>query len=388
MNILVNTITTKKVTGGAFQVAYNFMLETLASSAGGSIEWLYIVSQDLDVAIGDKFAHLKDKTYFVFPTQPDFFGSYGKTKEELKALERKLRPDLVYTITAPSYFKFEAVEVMRFTNPWVAHPNGYAWKSLPIKSRIKTWLYCQNQKRLIRKNKFFITQAEATKKGIIRVTGVPERNVKVISNVLPAAIASADNRRYSPEEGYIDIACVGTPMSHKNLIIVPDVLKVFENKYSINNIRFHLTMRPDYEVSKRVLNRIKELGVKDRVVNHGQISQKELIEVYKHCQFAFLPTLLEVFSATSLEAMFFDLPIVATDLPFNRDVIGNAGLYFKPCDAEDAADKLYAVINDKALRQSISLQMKERLKKYNKHQENFVTTVEFLKTVFNNENKS
>ena len=388
MRILVNTITTKKVTGGAFQVAYNFMMETLSASVGNDIKWLYVVSQDLDKAIGDKFATLKDKTYFVFPTQPDFFGSYGKTKRELKSLERRLRPDLVYTITAPSYFTFDAVEVMRFTNPWVAHPNAYAWKSLPIKGRIKTWMYCQNQKRLIRKNKYFLTQAEATKKGIVRVTGVPDGNVKVVSNVLPAAIASADNSRYTPEKGYIDIACVGTPMSHKNLICVPDVLKVLENKYGLINIRFHLTIRPDYEVSKRVLNRIKELGVENRVVNHGQISQKELIEVYKHCQFAFLPTLLEVFSATSLEAMYFDLPIVATDFPFNRDVIGDAGLYCKPCNAEDAADKIYSVINNDVLRRSLSLRMKEQLKKYNKHQENFVTTVEFLKTVVNNEHKS
>lgn len=387
MKVLVNTITTKKITGGAFQVAYNFMLETLTSSVGDNIEWLYVVSQDLDKAIGEKFAHLKDKTYFVFPTQPDFFGTYRKTKKELKSIEQRLKPDLVYTITAPSYFTFEAVEVMRFTNPWVAHPNAYAWKSLPLKSRIKTWLYCVNQKRIIRNNSYFITQAEATKNGIIRITGVQDNHVKVISNVLPAAIASSDNTKYPQEKDWIDIACVGTPMSHKNLICVPDVIKVFENKYGMKNIRFHLTMRPDYEVSKRVLNRIKALGVEDRVVNHGQITQKELVEVYRHCQYAFLPTLLEVFSATSLEAMFFDLPIVATDLPFNRDVIGDAGLYCKPCDAEDAAGKLYAVINDEALRQTLSIRMKEQLKKYNKHQENFVTTVEFLKNVFNNEHK-
>lgn len=387
MRILVNTITTKKVTGGAFQVAYNFLMETLNASVGDNIEWLYVVSQDLDKAIGDEFAILKDKTYFVFPTQPDFFGSYRKTKKELKALERKLRPDLVFTITAPSYFTFDAVEVMRFTNPWVAHPNAYAWKSLPIKSRVQTWMYCQNQKRLIRKNQYFVTQAEATKRGILKITGLPDEHVKVISNVLPAVIASSDNSRYAPDGDWVDIACVGAPMSHKNLICVPDVLKALENKYGLKNVRFHLTMRPDYEVSNRVLNRIKQFGVEDKVVNHGQISQKELVEVYRHCQYAFLPTLLEVFSATSLEAMYFDLPIVATDFPFNKDVIGEAGIYCKPCDAEDAADKLFSVINDEALRQSLSFGMKEQLKKYNKHQENFVTTVEFLKTVYNNEHK-
>ena len=384
MRILVNTITTKKITGGAFQVASNFMLETLHYNGNNGIEWLYIVSQDLDNAIGDSFAGLKNETYFVFPTQPDFRGTYQQVKKSLKELEQKLLPDIIYTITAPCYFKFDAIEVMRFTNPWVAHPNAYAWKSLPFKSRIRTWLYCQNQRRLIRNNQYFITQADSTKKGIIRITGVPEDHVKVISNVLPAKIASADNKRNALTNGRIGIACVGTPMSHKNLVIVPDIIKVLEKKYRMTNVVFHLTMRPDYEVSKRVLKRIRDLKVEDRVVNHGQISQPELVEVYKSCQYAFLPTLLEVFSATSLEAMYFDLPIVATDFSFNREVIADAGLYCKPNDAEDSADKLFTLFTDKQLCQLLSMRMNKRLQKYNRHQENFETTVDFLKNVIHN----
>lgn len=381
MKVLVNTITTKKITGGAFQIALNFLLETLSDQDHQDIEWLYVTSSDLDAAVGEKFSAQKDKTYFVFPTQPDFKGTYKNVKKALKKLEHSLKPDIVYTITAPSYFTFDAVEVMRFTNPWVAHPNSYAWKSLPLKGRIKTWLYCQNQKRLMRHNQYFITQAEATKKGIIRITGVPEDHVKVISNVLPATIASSDNTRYAPDKDWIDIACVGTPMSHKNQIIVPEVIVALEKKYGIKNIRFHLTMRPDNNNSQRVLNRIKQLEVEDRVVNHGQIPQKELIEVYKECQYAFLPTLLEVFSATSLEAMYFDLPIVATDFPFNKNVIGDAGLYCIPNDAEDAADKLYTLIHDEQLRSLLSTRMKNQLQIFNKHQEHFASIIEFLELV-------
>lgn len=67
MKILINTISTKKHAGGAFQISQNFMLKTLEHS---DIEWYYITSQDVDDAIGYKFAHLRGTRYFVFPTQP------------------------------------------------------------------------------------------------------------------------------------------------------------------------------------------------------------------------------------------------------------------------------------------------------------------------------
>lgn len=88
MKILINTISTKKHSGGAFQISQNFMLKSLEHS---DVEWYYVASQDLDDAIGDKFAHLKGERYFIFPTQPDFKGSYNRVKKELAKLEDKIQ---------------------------------------------------------------------------------------------------------------------------------------------------------------------------------------------------------------------------------------------------------------------------------------------------------
>ena len=104
MRILVNTISTKKNAGGAFQIANNFVRKTLEHP---DIDWIYVTSKDLDAILPDE---MKGKgNYYVYPTQPDFKGSYKRVKHELRELERKVRPDVVYSITAPSYFSFEAV---------------------------------------------------------------------------------------------------------------------------------------------------------------------------------------------------------------------------------------------------------------------------------------
>ena len=132
MRILVNTISTKKISGGAFQIAYNFLAKTLEHP---EIEWIYVVSSDLDEILPET---LKNKeNYFVFPTQPDFKHTYKHVKKELADLEERRKPDVVYSISAPSYFTFKAPEVMRFTNPTLAHHNKYSWKLLPLKGKLR-----------------------------------------------------------------------------------------------------------------------------------------------------------------------------------------------------------------------------------------------------------
>lgn len=130
-------------------MSLNFLLKTLEHR---EVEWYYFTSRDVDNVIGEQYKALLGKKYFVFPTQPDFRGSYWKVRTQIRDLEAKIRPDVVYSVTAPSYFSFSATEVMRFTNPWVTHPNKYSWKTLSGLSRLRMKLYCWNQRRLMRNN--------------------------------------------------------------------------------------------------------------------------------------------------------------------------------------------------------------------------------------------
>ena len=52
MRIAVNTISTKKVSGGGFQIAYNFLMETLKHH--DDVEWYYITSSDVDEIVNAK----------------------------------------------------------------------------------------------------------------------------------------------------------------------------------------------------------------------------------------------------------------------------------------------------------------------------------------------
>ena len=379
MKILVNTISTKKIAGGAFQISQNFLLKSLEHN---DVEWYYITSQDLDDVIGSQFDNIRNERYFVFPTQPDFKHTYKKVKEQVRQLEEQIKPDVVYSVTAPSYFSFKTTEVMRFTNPWVAHPNKYSWSVLSLKEKIKTYLYCLNQKRLMRSAHYFITQAEATKQGIMRITHEPASHVKVVSNVLPAAFKTMDNTPIL-ENDWINIAAIGAPVPHKNFDIIPDVLLELKKK-GINNIRFHTTIPFDHHLNAEIKQIVEINGLAENWVNHGRISQKKLGEIYRKCQLAFLPTLLEVFSASTVEAMFFNLPIVATKFNFNTEVLEDSCLYYEPKNANDAANQIEKLVKDKDLQNRCRERMQKELAKYGDYDAHFNAIKDFLMEVANN----
>ena len=378
MKILVNTVSTKKHSGGAYQIANNFVRKTLEHP---DVEWIYVVSSDLDLVLPEE---MKGKeNYYVFPTQPDYRHTYKKVKVALKELERKEKPDVVYSITAPSYFTFNTVEVMRFTNPWVTHPNAYSWSTLSFTNKLRTRLYCWNQRRMMRKASYFVTQTETTKKGIMRITGVPPENVKVVNNVLPQVFKSLPNESNGQNVKWIDIACVGAPVPHKNFDILPAVLKELK-KLGIEYVRFHVTIPADNPLLSMYKWELDTLGLSDRIISHGRCTQNELAEMYHGCQLCFLPTLLEVFSASTLEAMYFRLPVVATNFNFNSEVMGDSCLYYEPMNAKDAAAQIKKYIESETLCEKMKQKMDERLKLFGDYDKHFNEILAFLKEVAEN----
>ena len=66
------------------------------------------------------------------------------------------------------------------------------------------------------------------------------------------------------------------------------------------------------------------------VINAGPVPQSHLASYFAASQALLLPTLLESFSGSYVEAMHFGVPILTSDMDFAREVCGEAALYFDP----------------------------------------------------------
>lgn len=379
MKILVNALTAKRKSGGGFQIAVNFIKATLSRT---DVDWLYFVSEDVDAAIGTCFSSVKDRLYFVFPTQPDFLHSYFEVRKTIRRLEPMLLPDIVYSVNSPSYFSFSAPEVMRFANAWVTNPNRYARRTLGTFAKIRNTLYCMNQRRLMKKRRYFITQSETVKQGIIKITRTSSAYVSVVPNVLPAYFSEKKlNISGRLPDGKINIACVAAPFAHKNLAIIPDILNELRRKYKMEHVFFHVTIPEEHPAWVDMQRVLKGSGGENRIINYGYCSQEKLVGLYSQCDMAFLPSLLETFSASILEAMFFKLPVVASDFDFNKEVAGTCAVYFRPTDAQDAAEKIADLIQDPVKRNVMVESVPAYLKKYAGYDKHIDGIVDFLKKV-------
>ena len=101
----------------------------------------------------------------------------------------------------------------------------------------------------------------------------------------------------------------------------------------------------------------------------GPVPPEECPSLYRECDAMFLPSLAECFSASYPEAMIMSKPIITSDLGFARSICGDAAIYFKPKDAETAANQIERMIDDTQLKETLIVNGHKRLKKFNNPRE-------------------
>jgi glycosyltransferase involved in cell wall biosynthesis len=159
------------------------------------------------------------------------------------------------------------------------------------------------------------------------------------------------------------IFCLAAPYPHKNLRIIPQVALALKNM-GHNNYPFVLTLPMNHTLWKSIENEAKQLEVTDLVMNVGKLSLADCLDYYRQSVMVFLPTLMEIFSATYVEAMAMKVPIVTSDLDFARDNCGDAAEFCAPDDVTSASEGIAKLLNDPALREALVRKGSEKLASY------------------------
>ena len=94
----------------------------------------------------------------------------------------------------------------------------------------------------------------------------------------------------------------------------------------------------------RLLSQIQAWGLADDVISLGRVPEDALDELYRRADVFFFPSLCESFGFPMVEAMGYGLPIVAADTATNREICGDAALYYPPFDDTAAAQQLKTLL--------------------------------------------
>lgn len=79
----------------------------------------------------------------------------------------------------------------------------------------------------------------------------------------------------------------------------------------------------------------------------------ELRYLYRHARAVVMPTKFEGFGMPAIEAAACGVPVVCSDIPALREILGDSALYFDPDRVDDVAVKIRRIVEDASLRERL-----------------------------------
>lgn len=227
----------------------------------------------------------------------------------------------------------------------------------------------------IKRAKQIIAVSEHTAQEIKIYFGLPDDKVTVIYNGSGAEWKDIENyrstigyltmkKKLGIAEGIKIILFVGSDHPRKNALQAVDVLgQLVREGQPVMLIKVGeagiLTERG------KLLAKIDQMGLRDKVRFVDNVSQEELHEIYNVSDVLLFPSTNEGFGLPLVQAMAARLAIVAVRATATPEIVGDAAIMCEPDDTASLTSSVREVLNNEALRESLKAKGAEQVKKFN-----------------------
>jgi glycosyltransferase involved in cell wall biosynthesis len=245
----------------------------------------------------------------------------------------------------------------------------YPWKNRrgePLKNRLVNWAIKRRLARSLPATQLVLCQTEVTARRFpqcFRYTG----RIALMPNAVSEATKAGDVQERPPVFGRLRgkfvLFCLTSYYTHKNLESLIEIYRRWRRELRDTAVVFTVSPAGGRR-ARAFLHSIERYGLHDHLVNVGPVTQSELPGYFAASASLILPTILESFSATYIEAMQYDCPILTSDLDFARVVCGDAALYFDPFSPESIRDAILKLQSSPDLRAKLVARGAERRKTY------------------------
>jgi len=358
MKLIINT--SNLYVGGGLQVALSFINELREIKS--THEYHIFLSQATDKQI-DKSLFSDNFHFYLINRSPASLKTRKQIVAQLNALEEEIKPDVVFSVFGPSYWKPKAKHVMGFADGWVYNPESVAYSRLPLFRRLKMRLHGKYKSYYLKKDaEFFVVETNDAKNKLTNVVGLSKSNIFVVGNTYSKIFddenyVNPDNESYlhlpAKEDDEFRLVYIAHNHANKNLQVINEVIPLLEN----HNVKFVLTL--DEQSYQGIFPTPTE-----HIIDLGPIAQNACPSVYAQSDALFAPTLLETFSAAYPEAMKMEKPILTSGYSFARDICQDAAIYFDPLNPKEIAKKIITLKENKTLQKELILKGKERLQSF------------------------
>ena len=234
-------------------------------------------------------------------------------------------------------------QIYLFDWPYALYPNSIIWKRMGWYDRFIRKIKLYLIKIRLHHPTAIIAQTFVVKESLEDLYGLT--NICIVPNAISLVNVQCDHVRKPALPSGTRLLCLTHYYPHKNLeVCLPLAERIRDAGYDYKII---MTIdKNQHPKAIELLRNIQEKGLDEIIVNIGSVPIADVPSIYKACDGLLLPTLLESFSATYLEAMFHGIPILTSNLDFAKGICGDAACYFDPLDPDDILKILNEVFDD------------------------------------------
>lgn len=334
VKILINCSTC--VTGGGVQASSNIITESLGNN---DFTYYYLLSKEVDQYLIAQGYDVQNR--YVLKNSPASFIHRNKIQKTISALIHELGINLVFTTFGPAYLQFKCPHLMGFADPWVTHPNRFAYSTLTLKGKVYRYFLSVYKRYFLLRENYIWVETEYVKRQILKLSSFKSKpNIFVVPNTVNSIYFDKDlieNRNLSST---IEIFVLSAYYPHKNLeLIIPLTKELIKRGKSF---KFYVTQKENSPFMKMV----KSSSLLNKfIINCGELTPKQCLHYYNKSSLVFLPTLLENFSAVYIESKLVGKPLLTTNFDFAKDVLESNVFFFEPMNHISAADQIEAITN-------------------------------------------
>lgn len=198
----------------------------------------------------------------------------------------------------------------------------------------------------------------------ISSSGLVNGNIEVLPNALNPADFSEymnmDTTNFIEKYhlmGRKRILFVGEVTNRKGVLTLIKSIQLLQKKVLKEKVTFIIVGSGENLSDAQAL--AKNLSVESHVVFTGRLPLNELVKAYRLADLFVLPSLSEGLPTSILEAMYFGLPVVSTNIPGIKDHFSEFALLIQPKDEHKLAEAIYAVLNNDVMAKDFSRKGKE-----------------------------
>ena len=291
------------------------------------------------------FLHITQFNYFlnersnVVRMTLNYISSYFKAIIKCKNAEVSWIILHVFHTTLKDSFPFFLLKLFRF-------------KIIAIIHDVSSLTKAENnflRKEMYRLSTVLIVHNEASKKSIeLKLSKKEKKKLRIISHGNFSEFIFPDTKDYSESfqinPDYKYLLFFGQIKRVKGLDILLKAVPLLSDKYKII-----IAGRPQKDDFSYYENIIQELGISDRIIKIIRfITDEERDFLFKNCHALILPYRKIFQSGVLLLSMSYGLPVIASDLEANREIIINNknGILFEDGNYTDLASKIEILFSD------------------------------------------